>query len=121
MLLFQRLAARWIDTSWRAIRPFDLGGECAQALLGTNHHGRLLIIEGTAIGMTAHTEMRARAVLVLTADVALANIAREHQDLFGLAEESCLTPAHVAPRQRNRMTWTLLECWRRIAPRSAAF
>lgn len=92
--LSQRLAARWVGTLWRAIRPCDLRGECPQALPGTDHDGWLLIIEGTAIGMAGHTEMRARAMLVLSADVALAYIAREHKDLFGLAEESCLTPSH---------------------------
>ena len=92
--LLQRLAARWIDTPWRAIQPCDLRGECLQALPGTDHDGGLLIIERAAIGMAGHTEMRARAMLVFSADVALAYVAREHKDLFGLAEESCLTPPH---------------------------
>src|SRR6185312_2817602 len=92
--LLRRFAARWIDTSWRAIRPCDLRGECPQALAGTDHDGGLLIIEGAAIGMAGHTEMRARAMLVFSADVALAYIAREHKNLFWVAEESCLTPSH---------------------------
>jgi len=92
--LLRRFAARWIDTSWHAIRPCDLRGECPQALAGTDHDGGLLIIEGAAIGMAGHTEMRARAMLVFSADVALAYIAREHKDLFWVTEESCLTPSH---------------------------
>jgi hypothetical protein len=85
--LFRLLAARWIDTSRRAIRPCDVRRECPQALPGTDHDGRLLIIEGTTIGMAGHPEMRSRAMLVFSADVTLAYIAREHENLFGVAEE----------------------------------
>lgn len=90
----RRLAARWINTAWRAIQAFDLRGECLQALPGTDHGGGLLIIEGTPIGVAGHTEMRVRAMLVFRADVALADIAREYEDFFGLAEESCLARSH---------------------------
>src|SRR5581483_1720185 len=74
-----------------ALRP---RGECPQALGGTDHDGGLLNIGGAAIEKAGHTEMRARAMLVFSADVALAYIAREHKNLFWVAEESCLTPSH---------------------------
>src|SRR5690348_5044364 len=109
--LLRRFAARWIDTSWRAIRPYDLRGECPQALAGTDHNGGLLIIEGTAIGMAGHTDMRARAMLVFSADVALAHIAREHKNLFWVAEESCLTPSHrrYPAAHTGRYGWAMAE------------
>lgn len=96
MKLSLAVAARWIDTLRRAIRPFDLRGECPQAFPGADRDGWLLLIEGATIGMAADTEMRAGTIPVVSADVPLADIACQHEDLFRLVEEPSLTPSHLS-------------------------
>jgi len=51
-------------------------------LLGTENDGGRLVVERSAVGMPGQAQVRRRATPIEVADVALAHVAGEHDDLF---------------------------------------
>jgi hypothetical protein len=84
-----RLDARVAALGTRCVR-----GKSAQTLLRADDHRRLLLVDGAWIGMAADAEVLARPAPVLVADVPLAHIAGQHQNLLGRSILACLAPAH---------------------------